>query len=181
MKSSTYYFLAVIISVFFFAGMFLTSKFNPNISYESASNSTSSFFGNTHSIDFETIPTIVNGMTTITSVIIGFSGAIIGIVFGENLKSKAIRRIINVFIYESIAAFAILLAVYFSLLVGDLTDALRYAMLTVIFSICIFSFCLISVFYRMDKAKDAELQNSQPLAIEKQFGIIGKRRNYKQA
>ena len=68
-------------------------------------------------------------MTTITSVIIGFSGAIIGIVFGENLKSKAIRRIINVFIYESIAAFAILLAVYFSLLVWGLNRCfkVRYA------------------------------------------------------
>jgi len=162
MKSSTYYFLTVIISIFFFAGMILTTRFNPNINYETASNSTSSFFGNIHSIDYETIPTIINGMTTITSIIIGFSGAIIGLVYRENMKSKALRRILHVFTFESIAALGVLLVVYYSLLVGDFTDALRYSLVTVLFSICIFSVCLVSVFYRIDKLKDAELQNMQP-------------------
>ncbi len=58
------------------SGFFLT----PNVNYENSVNGTYSAYGTTHQLQPESIPTIINGITAVTSIIIAFSGAVIELV-----------------------------------------------------------------------------------------------------
>lgn len=155
MKISPYLILSIIVGVLSIA---LLSVFpiylNSNINLENIINGSNPFFGQTHPIQPESIPTIVNGLTAVTSVIIGFSGAVLGLVYRQDFtadhRSKAT---ILAYLFYFAIPFTFLLIVYNALIYGALNFALTYALNAVVLALTEFVLSMLAIFYKLDKDK----------------------------
>jgi uncharacterized membrane protein len=101
-------------------------------------------------IEAQTVPTIINGVAATTSIIIGFSAALIGIVFRELFSNDKIARdLLIAFLTLFIISIFSLFNSYYSLTVTgqfNLENALRSSMLALTFSIFLLLFVFLFVF-----------------------------------
>ena len=143
----------VLIAIF---GISLT----PNANYEGAINGTNLFFGETHALNYQTIPTVINGITAVTSIIIALSGAILGLVYREDFsKEKRSKVALLGFLFYFIVPFTFLLIVYNALIYGALIFALKYALDALILALVEFALSMLAIFWRLDSQKNDKLDN----------------------
>ena len=159
MKINTYLFLALTVTIVFSAGIVVTGLLlNPYVNYEGALNRTNWIYGDTHALNFETLPTVINGITAVTSIIIGFSGAIIGLVYREDFKeNRKVRLLLLALAFYSVIPLTFLLVVYNSLAYGALDFALKWALYALTLALLDFIVTMLSVFSRLSLEKDTEL------------------------
>ena len=85
------------------------------------------------------IPTLVNGITSSSSVIIGFTGAFIGIMFREmSKKDKKSRNFYFIAIILLILPLTFLWSTYFFLTTGWSEFAVKYALSSLIITLSLF-------------------------------------------
>ena len=163
MKINVYLLWAIVIAILFMVlitifGFFLT----PNVNYEGAMNGTNLFFGETHPLQPETIPTIINGITAVTSIIIGLSGAILGLVYREDFtKDKRSKLALLGFVFYFAVPFTFLLSVYNSLIYGALSFALKLALDALVLALMEFVLSMLAIYIRLDSHKETESENKQ--------------------
>lgn len=163
MKPDRYLHLATIITIVFIVligtiGFFL----QPNVNYQNAINGTMLFYGDTHSLNFDVIPTVVNGISAVTSIVIGFSGAIIGLVYREDFfKDRKMKGGLLVLAFYSVIPLGILLVAYSSIIYGALDFSLRYALYALILALNVFIIAMLSIFYRLNKESNSDSQKKE--------------------
>ena len=107
-------------------------------------------------ISLQSVPTIINGITASISIIIGFSGAAIGIMVREIFRNdKKARQYYLSILFLFIYAFAYQLWVYQMLISGDVDIALRWSLCGLLLSILIFGSVMIVAYYRIELQKEA--------------------------
>jgi hypothetical protein len=163
MKTNPYLFWAKITAIVFIILVIVTGLFlKPYIIYEGALNGTNWIYGDTHALKFETVPTVINGITAVTSIIIGFSGAIVGLVYREDFKKdKKVKVALLTLAFYSAVPLTLLLIVYDSLIYGALEFALKWALYALILALADFIIAMLSIFYRLGTQKDTELGNKE--------------------
>lgn len=111
-------------------------------------------FGKRYWLSFDSTPTIINGITASTSIIIGFTGAIIGILF-QLFKDDEGTKIILLFsgFYELVPLFA-LFAVYQFLIMGYTELTLKTALLAFALSLADIAIVLLGSFYRLARKEN---------------------------
>jgi hypothetical protein len=156
-KINPFLFDGIIIGSFFvllvaILGFFLT----PNVNYEGSINGTNFFYGATHSLQPDSIPTIINGITAVTSIIIAFSGAVIGLVYREDFKDKLSKIVLLGFLLYFAFPFAFLFTVYYSLMYGAFNFALKWALDALVIALTEFVLSMLVIFSRFDSHKERE-------------------------
>jgi hypothetical protein len=137
---------------------------SPNVDYSLIPNSTLPLFGVRYQIEYTSIPTIINGITASTSVIIGFTGAMVGLfykIFEDDDKTKALL-LVSAF-YE-IVPLAFLLFVYILLPIGYLDQSLKLALVALGLSLISFANVMIGSLYRIVWKKKNPTPMLQPTA-----------------
>jgi hypothetical protein len=132
--------------------MTLVTIYKPYVGYEGVTNSTS-LFGTQYQLSFDSVPTIINGIATSTSIIIGFTGAIIGIfyqIFKDNLEMRNI--LLTSAFLESIPL-TLLFIVYDILIMGYVDSALRLALIAFAYALLTFAIVMLGSFYRLAKKR----------------------------
>jgi hypothetical protein len=160
MKKTVYFYWALITALLFIAlivvfGAYLT----PNINYEGVINGTNLIFGQTHPLQPETIPTIINGITAVTSIIIAISGAILGLVYREDFTDRRSKLSLLGFVFYFAVPFTFLLIVYNSLIYGSLNFALTWALDALVLALAEFVLSMLSIYNKLDSNKEKEMEN----------------------
>jgi hypothetical protein len=159
MKINAYLLWIVIASILFMGlivtfGVYLT----PNINYDTNATNLDGynlFFGETYSLQATTVPTVINGLTAVTSVIIGFSGAVIGLIYREDFnKDKRSKLMLLGFLFYFILPLVFLLIVYNALLYGALSFALKWALNALVLALAELILSMLAIFYRLDGEKN---------------------------
>jgi hypothetical protein len=106
-------------------------------------------------IPLQNVPTVINGITTSTSVIVGFTGTIIGLMVKEIFKNdkKMRRALIYVSFFVGIT-FVYLFLVYLFLVGGLLEFALRTAVVGFLATLLVFVLTVSLGIYRMTKSDE---------------------------
>ncbi len=84
------------------------------------------------------IPTVINGVTSSMSIIIGFSGAFIGIMLREIKKDKKMRQFYVISMVLLLMPLMFLWTIYSVLTSGFYELAIRYGLTALITTLCIF-------------------------------------------
>lgn len=169
MKPNIYFYYAIILgAVFLFVTFWVQLLLNPQIDTTGAANASAiiihSWLGDTISakIAIQTVPSIINGITASTSIIIAFSGAVIGIMFRDVFKNdRKARTFLLVVIFYFALPLMYQFVVYTFLIMGFLDWALRWALDGFLLSMMIFMFAMLSVFHRLGLGKETEPDNSE--------------------
>jgi hypothetical protein len=127
-------------------------NFSPNISYSGVTNSTTNF-GERHQLEFNSIPTIINGITASTSIIVGFTGAIIGIFYQIFKDDNETKVLLLVSAFYELVPLIFLLGVYVFLLMGFTDGALKMALFAFILSLINIATVILGSFYRITRKK----------------------------
>jgi hypothetical protein len=148
-------FLVVIVFTVFFV--------KPFVNYEGAENGTMgnmSIYGTVHALNYDTIPTVINGITAVTSIIIGFSGAIIGLVYREDFKKGKLVRVFLLFLaFYSVIPLGLLIGVYSALISGALEYALKLALVAIYVALFDFIFTMLVVFHFYTPSLEKDTEN----------------------
>ena len=118
-------------------------------------------------IALQNIPTLINGITTSTSIIVAFSGAVIGFMIRELFQSdkKAKLAFFGVF-FAFIYIFMYLFWVYVFLATGGVDLALRWSLAGLLLSMLIFVGTMLLGNYRLGMLKERETEKSEPEKTE---------------
>jgi hypothetical protein len=133
----------------------------PFVNYEGATNGMS-IYGTTYELQYETIPTVINGMTAVTSIIIGFSGAMVSLVYREHFKKdpKAKLQLLGLAFYSAIPL-TMLAVVYNSLIFGALEFSLKFALYALLLSLAFFIISMLTIFYSISLKDNPESGNNE--------------------
>lgn len=146
---NAYLILIIAIAIVFIALVVTTIGLKPNFDLGTP-NGTNIIWGDTYALKFETIPTVINGITAVTSIIIGFSGAIIGIVYREDFnKDKKVKIGLLGIAFYSAVPLTMLLVVYHALIRGAVEFASIFALNALILAFVFFILAMLSIFYRL--------------------------------
>jgi len=105
-------------------------------------------------IALQNIPTLINGITTSTSIIVAFSGAVIGFMVRDFFPSDKKAKIAFFGVMFSFAyVFMYLFWVYVFLATGGVDLALRWSLDGLLISLLIFVLAMLLGHYRLDKTK----------------------------
>lgn len=121
----------------------------PNINYSDVKNATLPILGTAYQLNFESIPTIANGITAVTSIIVGFTGAIIGIFYRAFKDDETTKLIILISAFSDILPLVFLFAVYDFLLLGYTDFALKMALIALGLSLANIINVMLGSFYRL--------------------------------
>lgn len=103
-------------------------------------------------VSLQSIPTVINGITASTSIIIGFIGVMIGLLYREVFfKEEKTRTLLLYVAFFMGIPLAYLSLVYNFLIIGWLDTALRMALAGLILSIFVFVLISLYVGFRMDE------------------------------
>jgi hypothetical protein len=105
--------------------------------------------GKSYWLGFDSIPTIINGITASTSIIIGFTGAIIGVLyqlFKDDEKTK-LRLLLSAF--YGLVPLVNLFLVYVLLPMGFTDEALKTALIAFVLSLLNIAIVMLGSFYRL--------------------------------
>jgi hypothetical protein len=112
-------------------------------------------------IPIQTIPSIINGLTTATAIIVGFAGTMIGFMvkdyFKNDKKGKNLLYFLSTWV---IIIFGYLFVVYLFLTAGVIEIALRLSLFGLILALVIFVCIIIFGVYRVAKQEEAISINS---------------------
>ena len=92
----------------------------------------------------EDVPTLANGITSSMSVIVGFCGAITGIMFREIDHSEGKKKLV-IFLLLLMVPITMLWTTYSFLTVAEYAFAVKYALVGLIFALYIFTRLMIFV------------------------------------
>ena len=151
----------IFVAIFFSLAIVFTVFFvKPYVNYEGSVNGTMSSYGTVHALIYDTVPTIINGISTVTSIIIGFSGAIIGLVYREDFKkSKIVKVFLLLIAFFSIFPVSLLIAVYSALFYGALEYALKFALIALYVALFDFTITMIIIFHFYVPNLDKDIEN----------------------
>jgi hypothetical protein len=132
--------------------------FTPNIGYNGViSNAT--LFGITYQLKFDSVPTIINGVTASTSIIIGFTGAIIGLFYRQFENNTQVKNILLYSAFYELVPLTFLFLVYNFLLLGYVDWAIRLSLVAFALSLLTFATVMLGSFLRLTKKNE----NLQPI------------------
>jgi hypothetical protein len=131
-KLMLFYMIALIVAVAI-ALVFLTLYLTPYADY-STTNSTTDFWGTKYKLSFDSIPTIINGVTASTSIISGFTGAIIGI-FYRKFKDEGAQDLLFICAFYILIPMSFLFTSYHFLVIGYVDFATKIAFSALLLSI----------------------------------------------
>ncbi len=164
-KLNKYFLYAIIVSITFIGTtIWVQFALNPQIDTTGASNGTITVFGNTWriAIPFQTVPTIINGITASTSIIIAFSGAFIGIMFREIFKDdKESKTILLGVLLLFSTPLAYQYVVYTYLALGFLDWALRWSLEGFLLSLTMLILTMILVTRKLDLDKEINFETAR--------------------
>jgi hypothetical protein len=140
---------AVVISIGF--------TFSPKIDYTSIPYNQTAL-GNSYWLAFSSIPTIINGITASTSIIIGFTGAIIGVLYQLLKDDEATKRILLYSAIYELIPLTFLFLVYEFLLLGLIQWATQMALFAFALSLLNIAIAMLGSIYRI-----AKKENNLPL------------------
>lgn len=151
---------AVISIVFAVVAVWIVYWYQPLIDYTGVPANTTNQV--TTPIAAQTVPTVINGIITSASVIIGFSGSVIGILFRDFFKEdrKAGTFFILVILLFTFA-FLYPWGAYILLTIGLFVVALRWALLEFIASLYIFIFTILISLNRLNLAKETKSEKTE--------------------
>jgi hypothetical protein len=182
------YFLAISI-VIAIAFIFLTGSIafflTPQIDYSGTSNGTVNFLGQNVTvtkIPIQTVSSLINGITALTSIIVSFTGAMIGIFRGVLKDDKKSNSLI-ILIFLSIGVPLTYLSVVYSFLAIGLLDlALRLSLIGLALALFVFLITILLMYSKLSldnneqgssKPKEKGIRLSKTkitFAIEKEEG-----------
>lgn len=111
-------------------------------------------------IALQNVPTVINGITASTSIVISFSGVVIGMLFREVFKGDNKTKLFFLLMaFYLVIPLGYLSSVYTFLIMGLVDWALKLALNGLILSLFTFVFIMLSAFYRLDSEKKASLEN----------------------
>lgn len=138
--------ICVVSSIAVIALLFFLSL---HIDYNGVSYNTNIFLGKSYSLSFDSIPTIINGITASTSIIIGFTGAIIGILYQlfKDDDDTKLRLLLSAF--YGLVPLVNLFLVYVLLPMGYTDAALKTALIAFVLSLLNIAIVMLGSFYRL--------------------------------
>jgi len=150
-RINTYLLWAIIVAIVFLVIIITIGLFQtPFVNYEGAVNGTNLSYGNVHALQYGTVPTIINGMTAVTSIIIGFSVAIIALVYREHfIRDIRDKSALLILAFYSVIPLTFLVVVYNSLIYGALDFALKWASYALLLSLAEFIFSMLAIYQRL--------------------------------
>ncbi len=170
--------LAMAIFAFIIAVVWIvTVKFPIDYDNGNAVNSTVAENNAKSMIQAQTVPTIVNGIATSTSIIIGFSATLIGLFFREVVQEdKKAKEVLIIFCLLFVFSFVFLFFAYFNLANGGqnlLENAWRNALFGLIISLflLLFVFLFFAYTYEQNKAKKVPSNSTDIKQEEKEKQI----------
>lgn len=143
------FYLIIVIVLMSVLIIILATIFSPYVSYEGVTNRTLPFVGTQYQLSFNSVPTIINGITASTSIIIGFTGAIIGIIFQIFKDNIEMRNILLISAFLESFPLLLLLIVYIVLTQGFVDSALRLSLVAFAYSLLIFAIVMLGSFLRL--------------------------------
>lgn len=147
-----------------FAIIYVVGFFNSNVNYANTPYNVT-IFGNSYMLSFDSIPTVINGITASTSIIIGFTGAIIGILFGLFKDDDDTKQILLFLAFFELVPLFALFSVYMSLLSGYLELTLKMALIALLYSLIDIAIVMIGSFIRFYRRRTSTTpSNSLPLS-----------------
>jgi hypothetical protein len=94
------------------------------------------------SLDFQSVPTVISGLASSTSIVVGFSGTLIGFIFrGTGKKDELtfrLRAVIASAIVGLMFSAAFLFIAFMNLTMSNYTGAVKVGLLGLLFSLCTF-------------------------------------------
>lgn len=107
-------------------------------------------------ISIQTVPTIINGISTATSLIIGFTGTAIGLMYKELFRNdkKMKSALISLIFVIGSSSFFYFFLVYTFLINGLLVIALRTSMIGFLLTLLLFFEVLLLAFFRLAKKSE---------------------------
>ncbi len=126
----------------------------PNVDYSNVPNSTVPLFGIRYQIEYSSIPTIINGITASTSIIIGFTGAMVALFYRVFDADDSTKTVLLISAFYEIVPLAFLLFVYIFLPLGFTDGALKLALVALGLSLVSFSNVMLGSFYRLVKRSE---------------------------
>jgi hypothetical protein len=172
-KSNLTIYIVLIFSIIAFIvviGWLLSVKFPIDYSNGVAVNGTVSENNARTAIQAQSVPTIVNGIVTSTSIIVAFSGALIGLFFREVFNDdKRGKEVLIIFATLFAVPFVFLFFAYYSIAIGGqfmgvtfLENAWRYALFSLSTALFLILFILLFVAYAIENPNKIHLDNSKP-------------------
>jgi len=155
---------AVGVVIIFSVLIIVTAVFlTPNVDYSTIPNSTIPLFGIRYQIEYSSMPTIINGITASTSIIIGFTGAMVALFYRIFEDDDSTKTVLLISAFYEIVPLAFLLFVYIFLPLGFTDGALKLALVALGLSLVSFSNVMLGSFYRLVRKK--KTSSSLPQAI----------------
>jgi len=146
-----YLFWAIFVAIMFMVLIIVVGLFQkPFVNYEGAINGTNPFYGNLHALPYGTLPTVINGITTVTSIIIALSGAMIAIVYrGFSVKDTKARLWLLTVAFYSAVPLTMLAVAYNALIYGALDFSLKWVQYALYLSLADFIISMLAIIYRL--------------------------------
>lgn len=119
-------------------------------------------------ISLQNIPTIINGITTSTSIIVAFSGVVIGFMRGLFQSDKKAKTAFFTVLFAFAYIFMYLFGVYTFLATGGVDLALRWSLGGLLLSLLIFILAMLSGYYRMGMLEERESEKMEPEETEQE-------------
>lgn len=114
-------------------------------------------------VGLQNIPTIINGITTSTSIIVAFSGGVIAYMIRELFQTDRKAKIaFFVVFFAFIYVFVYLFWVYIFLATGVIDTALRWSLDGLLLSMLIFIGIMLLGYYRIDKLQEKKPDKPKP-------------------
>lgn len=142
------YYMVIIWVVISIAVITIGLILSPHIDYTGISYN-ATIFGKSYWLNFDSIPTIINGITASTSIIIGFTGAIIGILYQLLKDDESTKKILLYSAFYELVPLAFLFTVYNFLIMGYTEWALKMALFAFALALLDIAIAMLGSFYRL--------------------------------
>ena len=149
----------IILFAFLVAAIISVLVMTPNINYSNATN-----VSGLYKINYDSIPTIINGITAVTSIIIGFTGAIIGIFYQAFKEDETSKSLLYISAFYAVAPLSILFVVYYTLLLGFIEVPLKLALIALGLSLINIITVILGSFYRLSQKSKTQVPSTVQLA-----------------
>lgn len=137
---------------------------HPQIDVTNNPNSTAIIVGDNvfwAKISLQNVPTVINGITASTSIVIGFIGVVVGILVREVFKDDSKTKIfLLLMVFLAGIPLTYLSSVYSFLLMGYVDWAIRWALNGLVLSLFLFAAIMLFAFHRLTSGKKAIVENA---------------------
>jgi uncharacterized membrane protein YqjE len=181
MKFSPYLLYAIVIfGAFFVVTVFNQFALHPQIDVTNTPNSTAVIIGDNvvfAKISLQNVPTVINGITASTSIVIGFIGVVVGILMREIFKDESKTKVFFLLMAFLLAVpLAYLSTVYTFLIMGLVDWAVRWALDGLVLSLFMFVIIMLFAFHRLTSGKEPSLENASSDKTESDKSVSGEKK-----